>query len=96
MRNLKTLIKICTHLIGYIKMTQPKKLKIEFAPGCFDNFDGTQEELDSLIAQLTQQVESGELMEKSTPVDWDNLDDETRAKLEAWDEGVDGDTRSLQ
>ena len=73
-----------------------KKLKIEFAPGCFDSFDGTQEELDSLIAQLTQQVESGELMEKSTPVDWDNLDDETRAKLEAWDEGIDGDDRSLQ
>jgi hypothetical protein len=89
------LIKICTHLIGYIKMTT-KKLKIEFAPGCFDNFDGSQEELDSLIAQLTQQVESGELMEKSTPVDWDNLDDETRAKLEAWDEGMHGDDRSLQ
>ena len=26
-----------------------KKLKIEFAPGCFDHFEGSQEELDDLI-----------------------------------------------
>lgn len=28
------------------------KPEIEFAPGCFDDFDGTQEELDALIAEL--------------------------------------------
>lgn len=76
-------------------MTTPKKLKIEFAPGCFDSFEGTQEELDALIAELTSQVESGELMERSVPVDWDTLDDETRTKLEAWDEGERG-SRGLQ
>lgn len=30
-----------------------KPLKIQFAPGCFDNFDGTQEELDALMAELS-------------------------------------------
>ena len=29
-----------------------KPLKIEFAPGCFDNFDGTQEELDQLVQDI--------------------------------------------
>ena len=29
-----------------------KPLKVEFAPGCFDNFDGTQEELDGLMTEI--------------------------------------------
>lgn len=28
------------------------KPEIEFAPGCFDDFDGTQEELDALVNEL--------------------------------------------
>jgi hypothetical protein len=47
---------------------QPK-YKITFAEGCFDEFDGTQEELDQLVAMLTEMAESGELMEKSVPLD---------------------------
>lgn len=35
------------------------KLKIVFAPGCFDSFDGTQEELDELMQTIIDQVESG-------------------------------------
>lgn len=58
-------------------MTEEKKpLKIEFAPGCFDNFDGTQEELDELVAEITRLVESGELMDEALEVDMDELDDE--------------------
>lgn len=30
--------------------------KIIFAPGCFDDFVGTQEELNELIADLTEQI----------------------------------------
>lgn len=30
--------------------------RIVFAPGCFDDFVGTQEELDELIADLTEQL----------------------------------------
>ena len=34
-------------------MTTSKKLQVEFAPGVFDTFDGTQEELDQLMAEIT-------------------------------------------
>lgn len=44
------------------------EIKLVFAPGCFDNFDGTQEELDSLIEEIKRIAESGELLEISQPV----------------------------
>ena len=28
---------------------EQKEIKVMFAPGCFDDFEGSQEELDSLI-----------------------------------------------
>lgn len=54
-----------------------KKIEIIFAPGCFDNFEGTQEELDQMIQQIKDMAESGELFEQSTPVDLDDLMDQT-------------------
>ena len=54
-------------------MTDEKKeLKVEFAPGCFDNFEGTQEELQEMIAMLHQMVADGTLDENATPVDPDD------------------------
>lgn len=53
-----------------------KKLKVEFAPGCFDSFTGTQEELDELVSEIQKMVETGELFEKSNPVDIDTLIEE--------------------
>ena len=53
-------------------MTDPKELKVEFAPGCFDGFDGTQEELDELIEEIRRMVSSGEILEQSRPVDFDD------------------------
>jgi hypothetical protein len=36
-------------------MTRKKKeMKVVFAPGCFDSFDGTQEELDKFVADITE------------------------------------------
>lgn len=57
-----------------------KKLKVEFAPGAFDNFDGTQEELDELIAEITRMAESGELVENSRAI---NIDDPDEDDIEA-------------
>jgi len=54
-------------------MTEEKKLKLEFAPGCFDHFEGTQEELAELMAEIQQMFDSGELEERATPVDIDEL-----------------------
>ena len=44
------------------------KPKIIFAPGCFDNFDGTPEELAAMLADIHQMAENGTLMENSTPL----------------------------
>jgi hypothetical protein len=58
-------------------MTEEKKaLKLEFAPGCFDGFEGTQEELDDLISEIQRQFDSGEMEANSTPVDIDELIEE--------------------
>ena len=57
-------------------MTDSKKMKVEFAPGAFDSFEGTQEELDELVAEIQRMVESGELLEKGTPVDIGQLIEE--------------------
>ena len=61
---------------------QKKKPKLVFTPGCFDNFDGTQEELDEFIAEIKQMFESGEYLEKSVPISELDLDD-----IEDLDEG---------
>lgn len=53
-----------------------KELKIEFAPGCFDNFEGTQEELDALISEITEMFRTGEAQKMARPLDYDDLDEE--------------------
>lgn len=50
-----------------------KEIKVQFAPGCFDSFEGTQEELDELMAEIHRMIETGELFEKGVEVDLDDL-----------------------
>ncbi len=55
-------------------MTEEKKpMKITFAPGCFDNFEGTQEELDEMMKEIHQMFESGEFLEKSRVLSIDEM-----------------------
>jgi hypothetical protein len=62
-------------------MTEEKKpLKITFAPGCFDNFEGTQEELDDLMKTIQDMFDSGEAQLKAIPVE-DILDEFTEEEL---------------
>jgi len=67
-------------------MTDEKKpFKIEFAPGAFDQFEGTQEELDQMMKEIVEMISNmtpEELAEASKPVDWDNLSEEEYAVLE--------------
>jgi hypothetical protein len=70
-----------------------KDIKIVFEPGCFDAFDGTQEELDELLAEIQRLVETGEIFEQGELVteempDWiaekllsDETDEQRRRKL---------------
>jgi len=46
-----------------------KKLKLTFAPGCFDNFEGSQEDLDELINHIK------EMFSNMTPEDFENHPD---------------------
>jgi len=55
---------------------EKKALKLEFAPGCFDGFEGTQEELDDLMAEIQRMFDSGEMEANATPVDIDELIEE--------------------
>jgi len=42
-----------------------EELKIVFAPGCLDGFDGTQEELDDLVAEIKRMASDGTLLQNS-------------------------------
>lgn len=56
-----------------------KPVKVVFAPGAFDDFEGTQEELDELIAEVHKMFEgktAEELKEQSREVDMDEMFEE--------------------
>ena len=56
-------------------MKDKKTPKVIFEPGCFDSFEGTQEELEELMAEIIRMAESGELEENARPIDLDNDED---------------------
>lgn len=51
-------------------------LKVVFAPGAFDSFDGSQEELDALVAEITEtfaNMSAEELAAQSREIDLEQL-----------------------
>lgn len=62
-------------------MTKDKEIEIVFAPGAFDSFEGTQEELDALVKEIETMAKSGELLEKSQPVNIDDMEIEDMVLL---------------
>jgi len=58
-----------------------KEFKVEFAPGCFDDFDGTQEELDEFMSAIMAKIKDGSLLEDSEPLEPDDLPEEILEKL---------------
>jgi hypothetical protein len=83
----------------------PKKdteIKVEFAPGCFDNFDGTQEELDELVAEIQNMFANKtreEIDAMSRPIsdeDFDDMPDEVKSKLLGFDDEGNNSERKLQ
>ena len=65
-----------------LTVDEVKELKIEFAPGCFDGFEGTQEELDAFIAEITRMFKTGEVQQLARPLDLDDLDEDDIEILE--------------
>jgi len=47
-----------------------KKLKVTYAEGCFDELaeEMTQDELDALVAEIEEMVDTGEIFENSEPL----------------------------
>jgi hypothetical protein len=52
-----------------------KDFKLEFAPGCFDDFEGTQEELDQLVKDIQDMFADGSLFEDSEVITEDSYND---------------------
>ena len=45
------------------------EIKIRFEPGCFDDFDGTQEELDAFVNMIKDLVQSDEFQARISEVE---------------------------
>jgi len=75
----------------FINTDMINKPKVVFAPGCFDKFEGTQEELDAMIAEINQLVESGEFFDQAVPID--ELSDEEK---EDFLDGLEINIRDIQ
>lgn len=76
-------------------------LKVVFAPGCFDTFEGTQEELDELMLEIQQTFETmtpEELAAQSRELDLEALAADLDANPEVLDAmwAQTGRTRQLQ
>lgn len=54
---------------------QDKTPKIVFSPGCFDNFEGTQEELQELMAEIQRLVATGEIFEHAEMLSDEEMED---------------------
>lgn len=62
---------------------QPKpELKVVFAEGCFDGFDGTQEELQEFIAEIRQMAQDGTIMDGAVPLSDEEIQELTNMKRE--------------
>ena len=76
-----------------------KKPKVEFAPGCFDDFEGSQEELDQVMKELTEMfvnMTPEELAERSRPVNIEELLDEDPELAEKLLKSFSEEPRKLQ
>ena len=51
------------------------KTKVEFAEGCFDNFEGTPEELAEFVAHIQQLADSGDLFKNAREVPIEELEE---------------------
>lgn len=76
-------------------MDSSKKLKIVFTPGCFDNLDMSQEEMDEFVKMLEDKVADGSIFDESRPLDPDDPEDaELVERLER--EMIENANRKLQ
>lgn len=56
-------------------MDEKRKLKVVFAEGCFDGFEGTPEEMQELVAEIHRMVDTGEIFEQAVPVTEEDVEE---------------------
>ena len=61
---------------------EPPKIKVVFAEGCFDGFEGTQEELAEMVADIHQMVADGSIMDGAVPLSDEEIQELTNMKRE--------------
>jgi len=62
---------------------EPKpELKVVFAEGCFDDFDGTQDELAEMIAEIHRMAKDGTIMEGARPLTDKEIEELVNTKRE--------------
>lgn len=61
---------------------EPPKMKVVFAEGCFDGFEGTHEELAEMVADIHQMVADGSIMEGAKPLTEEEFLELTNMKRE--------------
>jgi hypothetical protein len=74
-----------------------KKIEVKFAPGAFDNFEGTQEEFDEMLTEIHRLVESGDIFTDSrelTEEEFDELPEEVKQQLLDSLENIDHDSET--
>jgi nicotinamidase-related amidase len=62
----------------------PEEMQLEFAPGCFDDFEGTQEELDEMIEHIKEMFAAGKFVthgRELTDEDFDTLSESTQQRI---------------
>ena len=61
---------------------EPPKLKVVFAEGCFDDFEGTPEELAEMVADIHQMVADGSIMDGAVRMTDEELEELKSIKRE--------------
>ena len=61
-----------------------KPTKVVFAPGCFDAFEGTQEELDEMVAEIQKAFDNGDFQSigrELSDEEFADLDEDLREQI---------------
>lgn len=75
---------------------EDKKMKLVFAPGCFDDFEGTQEDLDSLIEEIQAKFADGSMEDMVESEALDDLSEEEFDELREMLEKIESTPRTRQ
>lgn len=64
-----------------VKNKQGQEMTVTFAESFFEDFEGTPEEMEELLATISEMIADGSLFEKSIPFSMDELDEDEAEEL---------------